>query len=207
MLIKKPVLRETEHVSGKIKFFNKDKGFGFVEYDSKDYFFHRSWLMEPVFRSEMNVHCLGFEPGGWEPKTGQGVLFHPVHNEERDALEAHDIIDAIKGHYVLRDVEAGYRVACQLHSTLVDYRVTVVIPVNEWVADNIAKQFVPKKVSETRTTVFQGNDIQVLRRVLLSGAVVGAMFQPGATITFERMNDGEYSPCGNPVQSEEAHRS
>ncbi|KTD59587.1 stress protein, member of the CspA-family [Legionella santicrucis] len=53
----------TDKIRGKVKWFNKDKGFGFIESDGKDYFVHFSAIQSSGFKSLPEGASVLFKPG------------------------------------------------------------------------------------------------------------------------------------------------
>ncbi len=52
-----------DKIRGKVKWFNKDKGFGFIESSGKDYFVHFSAIQGSGFKNLYENSCVLFKVG------------------------------------------------------------------------------------------------------------------------------------------------
>jgi CspA family cold shock protein len=53
----------TNKIQGKVKWFNKDKGFGFIESNGKDYFVHFSAIQNSGFKTLPDGATVHFKMG------------------------------------------------------------------------------------------------------------------------------------------------
>lgn len=50
------------HEKGIVKWFNNEKGFGFIQHDNKDYFVHYKEIMSPGYKTLTQGDKVIFEP-------------------------------------------------------------------------------------------------------------------------------------------------
>lgn len=53
----------SDKISGKVKWFNDSKGFGFIESEGKDYFVHYTAIQSSGFKSLSEGAAVRFKPG------------------------------------------------------------------------------------------------------------------------------------------------
>lgn len=75
---------------GRVKFFKKDKGWGFIETDEGDIFFHAEYFSEPIEDIGFGELTLEFSYDEHrEPKSGDGVMLDILYSGPKGPMAVH----------------------------------------------------------------------------------------------------------------------
>ena len=184
--------------TGKIKFFNYDKNFGFITFEDVECFTCRSWLCEPFVVSDSNIFRIEFRETNELFRPEQIVVFKPEINKDNKP-EAHDVCDSLKLSFVMRELNDDLKQAIELFNTLQNYHVSIIRDIVVPRANNEEKKYDWVKIDEKVVTVFEGNDLGVLKSILGKEHIKANLNQQHTRLLFQMFYNDNWIDCDNPL--------